>query len=189
MLGVFSGKDFSVEAAAYVAEATNEGAEALLVRLAQLSLVQESRTGRYRLHPLLRDYARERLTDDHRYARLIEFFIHAVKTLGSTDFRPLEPDIENIVGALDETYQRGLSASQVQGIITLHRLVRSRGLYAALAVQLARAEHLSRDNEQQSNWAHILHYRAELNLAQEQAQPCPEEAVQIARSLSDRSVI
>lgn len=48
-----------MNAAAYVAETTREVASATLERLRRLSLAQERRVGRYRLHPLLRDFARE----------------------------------------------------------------------------------------------------------------------------------
>ncbi len=64
-LGAFAGDDFDVSAAAYVTETIEETARKLLMKLRRLSLVQEGRAPeRYKLHLLIRDFAREQL----RYA-------------------------------------------------------------------------------------------------------------------------
>mgnify|MGYP000030778101 CR=1 FL=1 len=80
-LGVFAGDDFDVRAVAFVAmedegrttedeRRTTEDERRTrerLERFLRLSLVQEGRRAmRYRLHPLLRDFARERTTDRER---------------------------------------------------------------------------------------------------------------------------
>jgi Tfp pilus assembly protein PilF/transcriptional regulator with XRE-family HTH domain len=61
-LCVFGGEDFSLEAVAFVNDLIPEATQAHLKALIQRSLVQPSHDGRYRLHPLLRDYARERMS-------------------------------------------------------------------------------------------------------------------------------
>jgi tetratricopeptide (TPR) repeat protein len=59
-LGAFGGEDFDTRAAAAVTQAGEPQADELLEKLWRLSMAQEGRAaGRYRLHPLLRDYARE----------------------------------------------------------------------------------------------------------------------------------
>jgi transcriptional regulator with XRE-family HTH domain len=60
-LGVFADTDFSVEAVADALEMAFEDAHDQLRDLFNLSLIQEGREGRYRLHPLLQDYAREKI--------------------------------------------------------------------------------------------------------------------------------
>jgi len=59
-LGAFGGEDFDTRAAAAVTQASEPQADEWLDKLWRLSMAQEGRAaGRYRLHPLLRDYARE----------------------------------------------------------------------------------------------------------------------------------
>ncbi|MEW5718250.1 MAG: tetratricopeptide repeat protein [Chloroflexota bacterium] len=63
-LGAFAGDDFDAAAAAVVAETDAASARKTLERFLRLSLAQEGRRARrYRLHPLLRDFAREMTTD------------------------------------------------------------------------------------------------------------------------------
>ncbi len=59
VLGLFGGEDFAPEPVAYVLGIDRMTAEDLLRALYAVSLAQLGRPGRYRLHPLLRDYARE----------------------------------------------------------------------------------------------------------------------------------
>ena len=66
-LGVFAGDDFDVRAVAFVVTEDEGRTRERLERFLRLSLVQEGRRAmRYRLHPLLQDYARERTTDRER---------------------------------------------------------------------------------------------------------------------------
>lgn len=59
LLGLMPGADFTVETAAALTGSQYEEAERLLELLAEASLVQEHRLGRYQFHDLLRRYAEE----------------------------------------------------------------------------------------------------------------------------------
>lgn len=59
-LGAFGGDDFSAQVAAHVAGTAKKDTLSFLSELIQLSLVQPGRLDRYSLHPLLRDFAREK---------------------------------------------------------------------------------------------------------------------------------
>ena len=69
-LGVFGGEDFAVTAVAEVTETPVAAARHNLGKLYELSLVQQRQPGRYQLHPLLRDYAREKIATNAPFARM-----------------------------------------------------------------------------------------------------------------------
>ncbi|MFZ1401345.1 MAG: tetratricopeptide repeat protein [Candidatus Promineifilaceae bacterium] len=112
-LGVFGGDDFDTAAAASVAETAVAPAETLLNQLHDLSLVQAVRPGRWRLHPLLRDYARERLAAGAELEtavslRMATHYLNLVETAAQTETDGLTaspalfvPDMSNLLAALD----------------------------------------------------------------------------------------
>lgn len=59
-LGAFGGEDFDIAASAAIAQVERAAAEKMLEHLLDLSMAQAGRSaGRYRLHTLMRDFARE----------------------------------------------------------------------------------------------------------------------------------
>ncbi|MEZ4590969.1 MAG: tetratricopeptide repeat protein [Chloroflexota bacterium] len=114
LLGVFGGDDFDTAAAASVAETAVPPAETLLNQLHDLSLVQAARAGRWRLHPLLRDYAREKLAaagaelETAVSLRMATHYLNQVETAAQTETDGLTaspalfvPDMSNLLAALD----------------------------------------------------------------------------------------
>jgi tetratricopeptide (TPR) repeat protein/transcriptional regulator with XRE-family HTH domain len=69
-LGAFRGEDFAVTAVAEVTEMPVAATGHNLEKLYELSLLQRRQPGRYQLHPLLRDYARERIATNTPLARM-----------------------------------------------------------------------------------------------------------------------
>ena len=113
-LGAFSGNDFSVEAAASIAQTTIEESENKLRKLNAFSLIRQGRRGRYQLHPLVCDYVREKINNPQTYDRLIAFYAatveDAVPHLEGSDhviwFEYLETEHDNIRGALQLAIDR-----------------------------------------------------------------------------------
>jgi tetratricopeptide (TPR) repeat protein len=132
-LGVFGGADFSIETIAHVWDAPVEAALADVRALVARSLVQPSREGRYRLHPLLRDFARERLTEcdatertcDERCAAYFAGFVHQHKD----DFGALDLEFGNILAALRAAHDRQLIGTYFSASHGLLPYLRARGLY------------------------------------------------------------
>src|SRR6185437_1979709 len=60
-LGIFEGKDFSLDAVAYINKLSIPKTEEILQRLMEISFIEKSKVGRYRIHPLLKLFARENL--------------------------------------------------------------------------------------------------------------------------------
>ena len=75
-LGVFGGEDFRLGAVTAVTNLPDSSAQSGLNQLYSLSLVQAGKNQRYRLHPLLREYAQAQIKDTAVYERMITHFSH-----------------------------------------------------------------------------------------------------------------
>jgi len=83
MLGVFP-ETFDGTAAAAVWSAEKNSAEDTLGVLTQYSMLEwNEKTHRYRLHDLMRDFARQKLTDEERYEASLRHAQHYLKVLGN----------------------------------------------------------------------------------------------------------
>lgn len=128
-LSVFGGEDFSLEAVAHVNEVNQETAKACLKELHERSLVQPSVEGRYRLHPLWRDYACEKMSNvfameqqARAYDRMVAYFVNGVGP-SSTGKTPLpDADRSNVWEALraisKQPWVVGLSAERTEVLST-----------------------------------------------------------------------
>ncbi|MFI7132313.1 AfsR/SARP family transcriptional regulator [Nonomuraea sp. NPDC050153] len=76
LLGLFDGHDIGVPTAAALADVPAEQAERLLELLVDAQLVQTYAPGRYRMHDLLRLFARERAAADGDAARAVRRMLH-----------------------------------------------------------------------------------------------------------------
>lgn len=141
-LGALGGEDFSVEAAAHIAALPRQLAADLLRELFNLSLVQQGRPNRYRLHPLLRDYARERarppVVDEALFERAISYYLDFVDS-HKTDFEALDLEIGNITEVLAIANEREMLAELVRGANALFPYFATRGLSTVAPVHLSRA--------------------------------------------------
>jgi len=190
-LGAFGGEDFGTEAIAYVAETSVDSAADQVDRLVRLSLVQPSRAGRYRLHPLLRDYAREKLIGDEAYLRILDFFAAAIEVLGSADYHSLEFDAGNILAALEAAYQHGNLSAYVRCVITFQLFLRVRGLYAVLNQHFTHAEEIARRQAGSHELAHLLVCMGRFILEEgdlPRAEAVLQEGLALARQLDDKQL-
>jgi len=101
-LGTWDGPDIGLPLAAHLLDVPDEVAERVLDRLVDASLLETSRPGRYRLHDLLRLYARERaevaLSEPGRMAALDRALHWYVATVWHTLAlqRPGDPRLDRI---------------------------------------------------------------------------------------------
>jgi tetratricopeptide (TPR) repeat protein/transcriptional regulator with XRE-family HTH domain len=106
LLGVFGGRSLPVAALAAVADLPPDAAQDHLWSLQALSLVKAEGNGRYRQHPLLADFARERLGEDApATTRLADYYLHFARQQ-QTDHARLEPEWENLMAAMEGAYTR-----------------------------------------------------------------------------------
>ncbi|MFQ5851998.1 MAG: tetratricopeptide repeat protein [Candidatus Binatia bacterium] len=144
MLGVFGGDDFSVEAVAHIAEMAPNEAEDNLRKLYGLSLIQEGRQGRYRLHSLLRDYGRQKLSGEEVvYERMVDYFVGYIKE-HKTAYDALDLERINILAAFGIAADRGMQGALIQGTNMLYQYMETRGLSTQAETYLKKAEKAAR---------------------------------------------
>ena len=170
-LGIFAGEDFDAEAAAYVADISLSLAQTYLHDLQQRSLVQNGRLDRYRLHPLLRDYAREKLEDTAITIRMINLFTQYAQA-HKRDYEALTIEQSNIIAALTEAQTQQQRVALIDGVNAMFAFWLDQGLYTQAEQFLLQADEAAHSH---ANWqllARIRHNRALLtfqktgNLAQ-----------------------
>lgn len=111
-LGLFGGRAFTVTAVAALINAEQEVAEDALFSLATLSLIAEEGTDRFRLHPLLADFAQEKLqTNEQQYkalsARLVAYYL-AFAQAQQQNYAALQPEWENLLAAVGLAHRHSL---------------------------------------------------------------------------------
>ncbi|WP_030167431.1 tetratricopeptide repeat protein [Spirillospora albida] len=111
-LGLTPGPDVTPAALAALLDGTPEEAAACLAALRQASLVDDAGPGRYRMHGLLRDFAREQGlredADSDRLAarrRLLAAYLAAARTAGPAWF---EAERRTLVAAVEQAARLGL---------------------------------------------------------------------------------
>ena len=142
-LGVFGSAQFSAEAVAYVNGLPREVAQDNLRKLHSLSLVQLGQPGRYRLHPLLHDYAREKLApfdqgDGPYFGRMVDFFVQYAQ-VNTRDYAALAVEMDNILAALDVAYTGHRQVALVSGINAFAHYLQTQGLHQLAEIHLNRA--------------------------------------------------
>jgi len=142
-LGVFGGDDFGTDAVAAVTQYSVEEAEVKLQQLYELSLIQRARPGRYQLHPLLRDYALEKLQDDQASHRMVNFYVDLSERF-ERDFDTLDLELGNIRHALQIASARGLEELFIRGANAIYAFFDVRGMYSLAESSLRQAEALAR---------------------------------------------
>jgi tetratricopeptide (TPR) repeat protein/transcriptional regulator with XRE-family HTH domain len=154
LLGLPDGPDLSVPVAARLLDTTEEQAEGLLERLVDAQLLESPVPGRYRLHDLLRAYARERAAEQHQeveraaaLTRALGFYTatarHTLGLLRPGDQRQARADDRWCEGGLefadDTTALAWLEAERANLLAAIQQAAESPGIPGELAIQLARA--------------------------------------------------
>lgn len=142
-LGVFGGDDFGIDAVAAVTQNSVEEAEVKLQQLYELSLIQLARSGRYQLHPLLRDYALEKLQDDQADHRMVAFYVDLSERL-ERDFDTLDLELGNIRHALQIASGQGRDELFIRGANAIYAFLDVRGMYGLAESKLRQAVALAR---------------------------------------------
>jgi tetratricopeptide (TPR) repeat protein/transcriptional regulator with XRE-family HTH domain len=187
-LGVFAGEDFTLEAAAAINDVSHDTAVSIIGTLSCRSLVQSSRNGRYRLHPLLHDYAHEKITDPALYQRMATYFIDFIE---STRGNPtlLESDIDNALIALETAFIHNLPDLLIRGIVALFDYLETHGLNDIAWKHLSRAAKAARTSRNAAQLISILNNMgkiAENRGDYDKAEHALQEGLQLARQQPDK---
>ncbi|MEM7116504.1 MAG: tetratricopeptide repeat protein [Chloroflexota bacterium] len=110
-MGVFGGRTFSVAAIAAIADLDQFDTEDELYTLMALSLVNEADETRFEQHPLLADFAVEKLAENEQLealslAGLTGYYLSFAQDYGQ-DYAALEPEWDNLTLAIEAAYRLG----------------------------------------------------------------------------------
>lgn len=110
LLGIFAGRPFAAEAIAYLADAGLDATEEWLFALEALSLVKAEGERDYRQHPLLADFAHEKLaageTLEAVQARMATYYQLFAQQY-QADYSALDPEWENIMAGMHTAHALG----------------------------------------------------------------------------------
>ncbi|MCP4428341.1 MAG: hypothetical protein GY803_27960 [Chloroflexi bacterium] len=106
LLGLFGGRPFTAVALAHIAGLDRYLTEDRLFALAALSLLAEDKEIYYRQHPLLADFAREKLGDDvgEVYGRYAQYYLQFAQE-NQRNYDALRPEWDNIMAAMQCAYE------------------------------------------------------------------------------------
>ncbi|KAA3660933.1 MAG: hypothetical protein DWQ04_18005 [Chloroflexi bacterium] len=191
-LGLFTGDDFSDEAAAFIAGISLEDAQDQLRQLFAISLVYQGRGGvgiraRYRLHLLLRDYARNQLEDDAAIERFVHFYLSQGGENGRSPVQ-FDLDQQQIITALHYAVERKMQNPLVKGVNRVYPFWESRGLYETAVTWLTHANKVIDNVDEPHMTMMLAHHNGRLAQRQGeyiQAETQFESALTIARELKD----
>ncbi len=187
VLGLFASVDFSVRLAAELASRPYDQVEDGLRRLFSVSLLQAGNNGRYQLHPLLRDYARELGQEPElrrRFAQVFLTYVHA----HADDHAALEQENSNIFAALTLAQESDPATDFVNSVIALFPFWRSQGHLEMAQSYLQQAESAARRQSYQKGLMLVLHHQGFTAMKQgqpEQADLYYQEALDLARQSND----
>jgi tetratricopeptide (TPR) repeat protein len=143
-LSVFGGLEFSAQAAASVANRKIEQTRELLRHLYCLSFVQSDRRNHYYLHPLIQDYAMEKLPGREVYQRMICYYTRCLNEWQG-DYTAIERLEQNIHFALQAAYKHDLLPTFIQGVNAFCGYLEAGGRQARALTYLRQAESAARD--------------------------------------------
>jgi len=107
-LGIFEGKDFPIAAVAFINKLSVSETEKILVRLLEIAFIERSKSDRYRIHPLLKLFAREQIKANSVYLRAAAFYEQILNNAQEKkSYKTVLQDTENIVAIFKKCYEFG----------------------------------------------------------------------------------
>ncbi len=132
LMGVFNGRSFAADLMAGIAGHNRYETEDRLFALVALSLAQEEGATRYRQHPLLADFAREKLLEAGEagvwYGRVAHTFLTFAQQ-HQHDYDALRPEWDNLMAAMQAAHNNKLWQTVIDFADALHDAWFARGRY------------------------------------------------------------
>ncbi|MCB8925901.1 MAG: protein kinase [Ardenticatenaceae bacterium] len=165
-IAVFGGRPFTAEALAAVADWNLYLTEDDLYTLTTLSLAQEVGETRYRQHPLLADFAAEKLGDnDVSNERMVRYFLNYAQE-NQENFAALDPEWENLLAAVQVAHDERIWRLVLDLTEALGTSWFRYGRYQDANTAYALAETAARKLDSNEDLAHTLLRWAEVEVDQ-----------------------
>jgi tetratricopeptide (TPR) repeat protein len=191
-LGAFDGIDFDVAAVTAVTQTPTFTAHDRLTRLYMLSLLQTGQArDRFRLHPLLRAFAREKLQDATPVKRMAHHYV-AYAVDNASAYEALDAEYSNLEAALAAAWIHECLDELVDGAKALCAYWETCGLYETAMLHLERAQEVARRLENPLALAQMLRRNGRLAVRQgsyDRARRHYLEGLEIVRGIDALSLV
>ena len=189
ILGVFNGRHFSAEAFAAIAKLNFLKAGAQLQNLVELSLLNRMENGRFRQHPLLAEFANEKLSkQDPAFQHTIDYYLNFA-IANQKNYSRLHPEWENLNAGIQIAYQHHKWSEIAEFANALHSPWFARGRYSDARAAFSYASDAAMYLEDEKEYANV-HFRwGQASLEQSdyvQAQEKFEESLKIYEEGNDK---
>ncbi len=165
-LGIFSNDNIVIAAIAHVADVDQRTANAIMQKLYQLSLVQSSGVGQFKLHPLLHDYANaRRQTGVGSRLRMVEFMVSHCEA-NTYDFPLIKASFSQMLKALAYAEQDSFDKLFMRGVHALAPYLKATGQFKLADDYLTRVQQLALLDNDSQNRARALATQGEILLKQ-----------------------
>jgi transcriptional regulator with XRE-family HTH domain/tetratricopeptide (TPR) repeat protein len=157
----------------------------VLDELSDAGLLESSGPGRYTLHQTISDYAKIQSERIAAHDRFINYCVYFVK-IHQTDYDLLDPEINNILAALDTAHQNGRYTELLQGIYAFVHFLETRGLHSLVTERLLQAHTIARSINSADDIINVACRLGEIALvlgANVQAEDYLQEGLMLARQL------
>lgn len=186
--GAFRGDDFGVEAVASVAQYPFDVVHDHLRTLYGLSLLQAGgREDRYRLHPLLQDFARSKGLDKQAERQVVSYFLDFLRRHEKNN-KALDLESGNLNAALRKAWSLGMKDEFVAGVELFFAHLFLRGHYEVLTNYLQQAQEAALAIADRTALARLWVYQGEMLEKRQsyiQAEAVGQKALQLAEEIND----
>ncbi|MEM8861979.1 MAG: NB-ARC domain-containing protein [Chloroflexota bacterium] len=193
-IGVFEGRSFTLDALESICDTDPFDTEDDLYSLVSRSLMQLDGEDRYKQHPLLADFAAEKLAAERKtplLTRLIRFYLAYARQNG-LHFEALRPEWDNLLAMARSMSDLGDGASLLALTDALHGSWFRYGRYSDANAIYEMAERAAKASGSEERLLQMLLRWSEIGLEQSQYDPVwarLEQALPIAYKLEDDSAV
>lgn len=107
-LAVFDGKDFSIEPVAFINDKSNLEIKKILDNLKNVSLIEQSTKGRYRIHPIIKKYIKKKLTNPILFSKAAQYYIKSLAPVNKQTLKTypnLKQESDNVLYIFKKCYE------------------------------------------------------------------------------------
>lgn len=155
LLGTFGGEDFDPVAVVAMEGQPAATIKTMLTTFYGLSLLQEGRPDRFRLHPLVRDFAQAQMATPDQMMKMVSYFCQFAMT-HQRDFARLDAEYSNIFYALETALRYQVEELYITAVNALYQYLDTRGLYDLSEKHLTQALKISTERHYTQHHARTL---------------------------------
>lgn len=107
-LTVFNGKDFSLETVSWINELSLPETKRILNNLQTISLIEQSLKERFRIHPMIKKFVKEKANNPHLFLKAAKYYIHFLSKFDKAFLRSypnIKQESDNVLYIFKKCYE------------------------------------------------------------------------------------